>query len=258
MWRRGAAELHDEAGHGVRKSNGSRWSRLARKAASIGREGAGCQSAPGRTNCPLGAGRDRRARPEKADKIDNSRAIVLPIQQNMSQAGETKSEGKALGRDGLGRDGLGRDALGRDAREEGIWTGRPLLDARGWCATYSPPRRSGAARLRRAAARHEASQLDAARPRDVRVASAMREAIKLLAGKGLIESAPRRGTVVRPRTSWNGLDRMCWPGRRVMRRTPPSSATSSSCGRMIEPEAAAYAAQRATPSAWPRSRAPSC
>ena len=35
---------------------------------------------------------------------------------------------------------------------------------------------------------------------------ALREAIKLLAGKGLLEMAPRRGTVVRPRASWNRLD----------------------------------------------------
>src|SRR5882757_10065549 len=75
---------------------------------------------------------------------------------------------------------------------------------------------------------------------------AMREAIKLLAGKGLIESAPRRGTVVRPRTSWNGLDQdvLAW-----QTGDAPNAAFVRhlfELRRMIEPEAAAYAAQRAT------------
>ena len=34
----------------------------------------------------------------------------------------------------------------------------------------------------------------------------MREAIKVLAGKGLVSSTPRRGTVVRPRHEWSRLD----------------------------------------------------
>src|SRR5579871_5277797 len=36
--------------------------------------------------------------------------------------------------------------------------------------------------------------------------TALREAIKVLAGKGLIESRPKTGTRVRPRESWNFLD----------------------------------------------------
>ncbi|MGL4281831.1 MAG: FadR/GntR family transcriptional regulator [Albidovulum sp.] len=38
--------------------------------------------------------------------------------------------------------------------------------------------------------------------------TAMREALKILSAKGLIESRPRVGTVVRPRESWNMLDPM--------------------------------------------------
>lgn len=34
----------------------------------------------------------------------------------------------------------------------------------------------------------------------------MREAMKLLAGKGLVASTPRRGTIVRPRSDWSRLD----------------------------------------------------
>ncbi|RWF40725.1 MAG: FadR family transcriptional regulator, partial [Mesorhizobium sp.] len=34
----------------------------------------------------------------------------------------------------------------------------------------------------------------------------LREAIKVLAGKGLVESRPKTGTRVRPRSDWNFLD----------------------------------------------------
>ena len=34
----------------------------------------------------------------------------------------------------------------------------------------------------------------------------LREAIKVLAGKGLVESRPKTGTRVRPRAEWNFLD----------------------------------------------------
>jgi DNA-binding FadR family transcriptional regulator len=36
--------------------------------------------------------------------------------------------------------------------------------------------------------------------------TALREAIKILSAKGLIESRPKTGTRVKPRTSWNLLD----------------------------------------------------
>jgi DNA-binding FadR family transcriptional regulator len=75
---------------------------------------------------------------------------------------------------------------------------------------------------------------------------ALREALKLLAGKGLIESAPRRGTVVRPRSAWNRLDQdvLSWQ----MGDAPNAAFIRDlfELRRMIEPEAAAFAAQRAT------------
>ena len=36
--------------------------------------------------------------------------------------------------------------------------------------------------------------------------NALREAIKVLSGKGLISTAPRSGTKIRPRDEWNMLD----------------------------------------------------
>ena len=87
-----------------------------------------------------------------------------------------------------------------------------------------------------------ARQLSIARP-------AMREAIKLLAGKGLLESAPRRGTVVRPRQAWNSLDEdvLSWQ----LGEAPNAAFVRDlyELRRIVEPEAAACAALRATPTA---------
>ena len=74
----------------------------------------------------------------------------------------------------------------------------------------------------------------------------MREAIKLLAGKGLVSSTPRRGTVVRPRNEWSSLDPdvLIWQIGEV-----PNAAFVRhlfELRRMIEPEAAAFASDRAT------------
>jgi DNA-binding FadR family transcriptional regulator len=87
-----------------------------------------------------------------------------------------------------------------------------------------------------------AKQLSIARP-------AMREAIKLLAGKGLVESTPRRGTVVRPRNAWNSLDEdvLIWQ----LGEEPNAAFVRDlfELRRIVEPEAAVCAALRATPSA---------
>ncbi|HVZ13366.1 MAG TPA: FadR/GntR family transcriptional regulator [Bauldia sp.] len=74
----------------------------------------------------------------------------------------------------------------------------------------------------------------------------MREAIKVLAGKGLVTSTPRRGTVVRPRHEWSRLDAdvLIW-----QLGAEPNAAFVRDLfelRRMIEPEAASLAAQRAT------------
>jgi DNA-binding FadR family transcriptional regulator len=74
----------------------------------------------------------------------------------------------------------------------------------------------------------------------------MREAIKLLAGKGLVSSAPRRGTIVRPRHEWSSLDPdvLIWQVGDV-----PNAAFVRNLfelRRMVEPEAAALAATRAS------------
>lgn len=73
---------------------------------------------------------------------------------------------------------------------------------------------------------------------------AIREAVKALAAKGMVELRPRTGTRVLPRSSWNLLDRkvLAW-----MRQTDPESLTLhlTEVRRLIEPGAAALAAERA-------------
>src|SRR6476660_7156500 len=75
----------------------------------------------------------------------------------------------------------------------------------------------------------------------------VREAIKVLAAKGLVESRPKTGTRVRPRTDWNLLDPdvLAWqfaagPFTRFIEDL-------FELRQMIEPQAAAMAARRAGP-----------
>lgn len=74
----------------------------------------------------------------------------------------------------------------------------------------------------------------------------IREAMKILAGKGLVSVAPREGTKVRPRTDWVLLDRdiLAW-----MRREGTFDAALlralEEFRSIIEPECAAIAATRA-------------
>jgi DNA-binding FadR family transcriptional regulator len=74
----------------------------------------------------------------------------------------------------------------------------------------------------------------------------MREAMKVLVGKGLIDSRPRRGTVVRPRSEWSRLDAdvLVWQ----MAEVPTAAFVRSlfEVRSIIEPEAAALVAMRAT------------
>jgi DNA-binding FadR family transcriptional regulator len=77
--------------------------------------------------------------------------------------------------------------------------------------------------------------------------TALREAIKVLAGKGLIESRPKTGTRVRPREAWNFLDPdvLSWACDSA---APEQYVDSINELRLvIEPAAAALAAERATP-----------
>jgi len=74
---------------------------------------------------------------------------------------------------------------------------------------------------------------------------AIRESMKILAGKGLVDARPRRGTVVRARSEWNrfDLDILTW-----QINDAPNAAFIRSLfevRRIIEPEAAALAAERA-------------
>ena len=77
--------------------------------------------------------------------------------------------------------------------------------------------------------------------------TSLREAIKVLAAKGLVESRPKTGTRVRPRADWNLLDPdvLAWqfaagPFTRFIEDL-------FELRQMIEPQAAAMAARRAGP-----------
>jgi DNA-binding FadR family transcriptional regulator len=78
--------------------------------------------------------------------------------------------------------------------------------------------------------------------------TALREAIKVLAAKGLVEAKPKIGTRVTPRESWNLLDPdvMAWQHDGTPRRTFLKKLTE--VRDVIEPQAAFFAAERASPS----------
>ena len=77
----------------------------------------------------------------------------------------------------------------------------------------------------------------------------LREALNVLTGKGILDARPKRGTRVRPRNEWSQLDPVVlgWQGA-------PQPGPSSNEGRdalmevrrIVEPGAAALAAQRGT------------
>ena len=75
---------------------------------------------------------------------------------------------------------------------------------------------------------------------------ALREAIKILAAKGLLSAAPRRGTVVRPRSDWNRLDDDILAWEADVAATPAFIRDLFEIRRMVEPEAAALTARRIT------------
>jgi DNA-binding FadR family transcriptional regulator len=84
--------------------------------------------------------------------------------------------------------------------------------------------------------------------------SAYREAVRMLAAKGLVESRPRTGTRVTPTTRWNLLDPevLAW-----FFEAEPSAAIVQGLFELrliVEPAAAALAAERRTPEQLERMR----
>lgn len=75
----------------------------------------------------------------------------------------------------------------------------------------------------------------------------LREVIKVLAGKGLIESRPKTGTKVRPRSHWNFLDPDVLAWRYAAASSGEDVRSLFELRRAFEPMAAALAAERATP-----------
>ena len=75
--------------------------------------------------------------------------------------------------------------------------------------------------------------------------SAIREALKMLAAKGLIESRPRRGTIVQPPRYWNMFDPDVHGWLQRTRPTPELVKELLEIRRAVEPAAAAIAARNA-------------
>lgn len=75
--------------------------------------------------------------------------------------------------------------------------------------------------------------------------SVLREGLKVLSGKGMIEARPKTGTRVRPRSAWNHLDPdlLAW---RYASPSPEDVASIFDLRRAIEPAAAALCARKAT------------
>lgn len=74
----------------------------------------------------------------------------------------------------------------------------------------------------------------------------VREALKVLGAKGLVDSRPKRGTLVRPRTAWSLLDPDLLLWRQVSRNDPGFLRDLSEVRFIVEPEGARLAALRCT------------
>jgi GntR family galactonate operon transcriptional repressor len=74
----------------------------------------------------------------------------------------------------------------------------------------------------------------------------VREAVKSLAAKGMVDSKPRRGTIVRPKQTWNYLDPQVleWLTQEDSETTLPLHLTE--LRKALEPTAAELAATRAS------------
>lgn len=77
--------------------------------------------------------------------------------------------------------------------------------------------------------------------------TSLREAVKFLSAKGMIEARPRTGMVVRGREAWNLLDPELLAWQQTLRHEDPLLVRSLlEARRAIEPAAAALAAERAS------------
>ncbi len=84
-----------------------------------------------------------------------------------------------------------------------------------------------------------AQQLDVSR-------TVIREATKVLSAKGIVETRPRRGTTIRPFGSWNMLDPDVLSWQEASRPGLQFFRYLTEVRRIVEPPAAALAAERAT------------
>lgn len=75
---------------------------------------------------------------------------------------------------------------------------------------------------------------------------AVREALKVLAAKGLVKSRRRAGTYVAPRSEWNLLDPDVLAWHADSEIVPGFFSDLAELRRLIEPAAAAFAAERAS------------
>jgi DNA-binding FadR family transcriptional regulator len=76
--------------------------------------------------------------------------------------------------------------------------------------------------------------------------TALREALKVLAAKGLVDARPKRGTYVRPRASWKLLDADVLRWQFARQDQPELLVDLHELRRIVEPGAARLAATRAT------------
>ncbi|MFO1070987.1 MAG: FadR/GntR family transcriptional regulator [Geminicoccaceae bacterium] len=77
--------------------------------------------------------------------------------------------------------------------------------------------------------------------------TSVREAIKFLSAKGLVEARPRLGMIVREREAWNLLDPEIMQWQQLHGHDPQLVRSLLEARRAIEPAAAGMAAERATP-----------
>ena len=74
----------------------------------------------------------------------------------------------------------------------------------------------------------------------------LREALRVLAAKGMVDARPKRGTFVRPRADWNLLDADMLRWQFARQERPTLFADLHELRSIVEPGAASLAAARAT------------